>query len=380
MLAVAVGYQVYLISKDPLDLGLVGLAQFVPFALLTIPAGQLADLVNRRRLLTVSYFALSLCAAALAWIAVNRPESTFQIIAVVAVYGGARAVTLPAGIAIVPNLVPTSALPNAVALNSTSSQVATIAGPALGGLLLVLGAEAVYFVSAGLLILATLMLTRIKGSGIATSPTRSSLSRDALLSGFRFVRSEPIVWSSISLDMVAVLVGSVFALLPIYATDILEVGPRGLGLMRSAPAVGAVVCAVILGIRPLKRRVGFWLLTSVIVYGLVTIGFALSRNFALSLLFLAILGSADMVSVYVRNLVVHLKSPDAIRGRVSAVTSVFVGAANELGDFESGATAAWWGPTLAAAVGGVLTVGLALTWAIVYPVLRRLDRLPEPAP
>lgn len=378
MIAVAVGFQVYEISGDPFDLGLIGLAQFVPSIVLTIPAGHLADILDRRRLLMVCYLALTLCSGTLAWIAVNRPDSTALIIGVIALCGAVRALTLPAGVAIVPNLVPTTALPNAIALNSTSFQVATIAGPAIGGFLLILSDQIVYLGSGVLLIFATLMLTRIKGSGLASRPERG-LSLEALFTGFRFVWFERIVLGSISLNTAAVLVGSVVALLPIYASDILGVGPGGLGLMRAAPAVGALVCAVVLGFRPIRRKVGPWLFLCFGVYGLLTVGFALSRNFLLSLLLLLLLGTSDMIGVYIRHLLVQLKSPDAIRGRVSAVNSVFGSASNELGDFESGVTASWWGPTTAAAVGGILTIAITIVWALIFPSLRQLEELPKAA-
>jgi MFS family permease len=377
ILTVAVGFQVYEISRNPFDLGLIGVSQFLPFVVLTLPAGHMADAFDRRRVLLVCYGLLTVCAAALAVVAVSDPSNTGPIIALMTLYGAARALSAPTSQALLPNLVPKGDFPSAVAFSSTIFQVATIVGPGIGGLLLLAGPQAAYLAAVAFLLLATVMLLRVRAGGRpAEAASREPLSVDALLSGVRFVRTRPIVLGSISLDMFAVLFGGAVALLPIYATDILHVGPTGLGLLRGAPAVGGLAAALVLSVRPLRRHAGPWIFGSVAVFGVATVVFAMSTDFPLSLGALAIMGSADMISVYIRNLVVQLATPDEIRGRVSAVNGVFIGASNELGEFESGVTAAWWGAVPAAVVGGILTVVVAVTWAGLFPVLRQLDRFP----
>ncbi len=379
MLAIAVAFQVYSISRDPLDLGLIGLAVFLPFVVLTLPAGHIADTYDRQRVLVVCYGLLTLCAVALIVITLIGPPDPRPIIALMILYGAARAIALPAAQAMVPNLVPPAVLPNAVAFNSTTYQTATIIGPAIGGVLLVFGAGFAYGAAALCLLAATLLMTRVHVLGPATDRPRGALTVASLMSGIQFVRRQPMVLGAISLDMFAVLFGGAVALLPIYALDILHVGPTGLGIMRAAPAVGAVVMAVTLGALPLRRRVGRWLFVSVAIFGMATVVFALSRSFPLTLAALVVMGSVDMISVYIRNLVVQLATPDAIRGRVSAVNGVFVGASNELGEFESGTTAALWGPVTAVLVGGLATIAVAASWAVLFPMLRTMDRFPDPA-
>jgi MFS family permease len=377
MLVVAVGYQVYMISKNPFDLGLIGLSQFLPFIVLTLPAGHIADTFDRRRVLIVCYGLLTVCAGALAVITITEPANVGPIIALMMLYGAARSLALPTAQALVPNLVPTADFPSAVAFSSTTYQTATIVGPALGGILLVIGPQVVYLAAVGFLAMATIFMTRLRHGGRSTNDgPRKAISVTTLLSGVQFVRSRPIILGSISLDMFAVLFGGAVALLPIYATDILHVGPTGLGLLRAAPAVGALAAAVTLGIVPLRRRAGPWLFGSVAAFGVATVAFAVSTTFLISIAALVAMGCADMISVYCRNLVVQLATPDEIRGRVSAVNGVFVGASNELGEFESGITAAWWGPVGASLVGGVITIGVAITWAVLFPMLRRMDRFP----
>lgn len=378
MLTVAVGYQVYTISRNPLDLGLIGVSQFLPFIVLTLPAGHIADAFDRRRVLVLCYALLTACGAGLAVVTIADPSSTGPIIALMTLYGAARSLATPVSQALVPNLVPLRDFPGAIAFTSTTFQFATIVGPAIGGVLLVAGAEVVYVTTVACLLVATVLVLGLRSGGRRQdAPGRAPVSIETLLSGVRFVRSRPIVLGSISLDMFAVLFGGATALLPIYATDILDVGPTGLGLLRAAPAVGALVAAVALGVRPLGERVGPWLFGSVAAFGVGTIVFAVSTSFALSLAALAFMGLSDMISVYIRNLIVQLATPDEIRGRVSAVNGVFIGASNELGDFESGITAAWWGPVAAALVGGLVTVAVAAAWAWRFPGLRRMDRFPR---
>jgi MFS family permease len=377
MLIVAVGYQVYTISHNPFDLGLIGLSQFLPFIVLTLPAGHIADTFDRRRVLILCYGLLTVVAAALAVITITEPANAAPIIALMMLYGAARSIALPTAQSLVPNLVPTADFPSAVAFSSTTYQTATIVGPAVGGILLVIGPQIVYLAAVIFLAMATLLMTRLRHGGRSTEGgPRKAVSVATLLSGVQFVRSRPIILGSISLDMFAVLFGGAIALLPIYATDILHVGPTGLGLLRAAPAVGALVTAITLGVVPLRRRAGPWLFGTVAAFGVGTVVFSLSTTFVITLGALVVMGCADMVSVYVRNLVVQLATPDEIRGRVSAVNGVFVGASNELGEFESGVTAAWWGPVGASLVGGLVTIGVAITWAVLFPMLRTMDRFP----
>ena len=374
---VAVGWQVFSVSGDPLDLGLVALSQFLPFIVLILPAGHVADRYDRRRVQLGTYVILATCSAALLLLALSGSTDVRPIFAVMVLFGIARAFNQPTAQALLPNLAPGDAFPRAVALQSSLGQIATIAGPAVGGLLVIVGVGVAYAVALALLAVAVVLVIGLRAGGRAET-SREPVSWETLLSGVRFVRSRPVVLGSISLDLFAVLFGGAEALLPIYAGEILDVGPGGLGLMRAAPAVGAAVLAAVLTVRPLRRRLGRWMFGGVAAFGVATIVFGLSTSFALSLGALVVMGAGDMVSVYIRHLLVQLETPDAIRGRVSAVNSVFIGASNELGEFESGLTAAWWGVVPAVVVGGGATIVVAGLWARLFPVLRRLDRAPQP--
>jgi MFS family permease len=376
---VAVGWQVFSVSGDPFDLGLVALSQFLPFILLILPAGHVADRYDRRRVQTATFVILAICAAALLALGVAGSTDLAPVFGVMVLFGVARAFNQPTGQALLPNIAPPGTFPQAVALNSSLGQIATIAGPALGGVLVILGVEIAYALSLVLLIVAVVLVAGLQGGG-RTETSREPVSWSTLLSGINFVRSRPIVLGSISLDLFAVLFGGATALLPIYAGEILDVGPAGLGLMRAAPAVGAALLAAVLTVRPLRRRVGPWMFGSVAVFGIATIAFGVSTSFALSLAALVVMGASDMVSVYIRHLLVQLETPDEIRGRVSAVNSVFIGASNELGEFESGVTAAWWGIVPAVIIGGGATILVAGAWARLFPVLWRLDRFPQAEP
>jgi MFS family permease len=375
---VAVGWQVFSVSGNPLDLGLVALSQFLPFIVLILPAGHVADRYDRRRVQLGTYIILATCSATLLLLALGGGSDVRPIFAVMVLFGIARAFNQPTAQALLPNLAPGEAFPRAVALQSSLGQIATIAGPAIGGLLVIVGVSVAYGVALALLVVAVALVAGLRAGGRAET-SREPVSWDTLLSGVRFVRSRPVVLGSISLDLFAVLFGGAEALLPIYAGEILDVGPGGLGVMRAAPAVGAAILAAVLTVRPLRRHLGRWMFGGVIAFGLATIVFGLSTSFALSLAALVVMGAGDMVSVYIRHLLVQLETPDAIRGRVSAVNSVFIGASNELGEFESGLTAAWWGIVPAVVVGGGATVLVAGLWARLFPVLRRLDRAPEPS-
>ena len=372
---VAVGWQVFSVSGDPFDLGLVALSQFLPFVLLILPAGHVADRYDRRRVQLATYVILAACAAILLALALTGVEDLAPVFGVMVLFGVARAFNQPTGQALLPNLSPPGTFPRAVALNSSLGQIATIVGPALGGVLLIIGFEVAYALSTVLLIAGALLVIGLRGGG-RLETSREPVTMSTILSGITFVRSRPIVLGSISLDLFAVLFGGATALLPIYAGEILDVGTVGLGAMRAAPAVGAALLAAYLTIRPLDRHMGRWMFGGVFVFGFATIVFGVSTVFAVSLAALLVMGAADMVSVYIRHLLVQLETPDEIRGRVSAVNSVFIGASNELGEFESGVTAAWWGVIPAVIVGGAVTIGVGAAWTRLFPVLWRLDRAP----
>jgi MFS family permease len=374
---VAVGWQVYSISHQPLDLGLIGLSQFLPFILLVMPAGQAADRLDRRRILAGCYALLALGAVLLLGFSMGRLTSTAPILGVMTLAGVARAFSMPAGQALLPNLVPSASFGNAVAISSSSSEIASIAGPAVGGLLFLVGPTFAYGAAVGLLGVGSLLLLGVRPP--ASTRIREPMGLNATFSGLRFVFSRPVVLGSISLDLFAVLLGGATALLPAFASDVLRVGPAGLGLLRSAPAVGALLAAGTVAIWPLRRGVGGWMFGCVALFGLATVVFGLSSSFPISMFALAVLGAADMVSVYIRHLLVQLETPDAIRGRVSAVNAVFIGASNELGEFESGISAALFGLVPAVLIGGGGTLVVAALWARLFPDLRRLHRFPQPA-
>ena len=375
MQTVAVGWQVYEVTRDPLDLGLVGLSQFLPFVLLVLPAGQLADSRDRRRILAACFALEAVCALLLLAFAARGLSSAAPVFAVMVLFGTARAFAMPTGQALLPNLVGREQFGTAVALNSSTWQVATIAGPALGGLVYLAGATVVYATVAVLLAVSVALLFLVRRGGErAAAPEAPSLK--SLLSGLGFVWSRRPLLGAISLDLFGVLFGGATALLPVYAADVLHVGPAGLGVLRTAPGVGAAVCGIVLGLAPITRHVGRWMFGGVAVFGLATIVFGLSQWFWLSLAALTVMGAGDMVSVYIRHLLVQLETPDAIRGRVSAVNAVFIGASNELGEFESGVTAAWFGTVPAVVVGGGATLAVAWLWRRWFPELRDMDLFP----
>lgn len=378
VITVAVGWQVFQLTGDPLDLGLVALSQFLPFIVLILPAGHIADRYDRRHIQSATYVLMAVAAAALLAFVLAEMDDVGPILAVMLLAGTARAFSHPTSQALLPNLVPADAFPRALAVNSSLGQIATIAGPAVGGLLVLGGIEFAYALATALFVLAVVLVLRLRHGGRAVR-TSEPATWSSLLSGIRFVRSKPIILGAISLDLFAVLFGGAEALLPIYAGEILDVGPAGLGVMQAAPAVGAAILATVLAVRPLRRNVGRWMLGGVAVFGAGTIVFGVSTVFAVSLGALVVMGAADMVSMYIRHLLVQLETPDHIRGRVSAVNSVFVGASNEVGGFESGLTAAWWGVVPAVVVGGTATIAIAAGWSRFFPVFRRLDRFPQPA-
>jgi MFS family permease len=373
---VAVGWQMYAITGDPLDLGLIGLSQFIPFVTLILPAGHAADHYNRSRIVTMCYVTEAICAIVLLTMTLSGVHSTWPILLAMVLLGGARAFSMPGAQSLLPNLVPPESFTRAVALNSSAFQVATVVGPALGGFLYLAGPKIVYGSVLVLAIVAALLMVQVRGGRGHLNAQREPATLQTLLSGLRFVRSRPVVLGAISLDLFAVLLGGATALLPMFARDILHAGPSGLGLLRTAPGIGAAVCAMVIAMSPIVRHVGAWMFGGVAMFGVATIVFGVSTNFYLSMFALTVLGAADMVSVYVRHLLVQLETPDSIRGRVSAVSSVFIGASNELGDFESGLVAKWLGAVRAVVIGGIATLVVTGLWTRFFPVLWRMQEFP----
>jgi MFS family permease len=377
MMSVAVAWQVYAITHRVIDLGYVGLVQFVPAFGFSTLAGQLADRIDRGRILATCSLVLSTCALALLSLASAPAHGISPIYVVLFFIGVARSFAGPAGQSFLPSLVPLEHFPNAVAWGSTVWQVSTIVGPSLGGVLYGAGASCVYGICAALLATASALVFSIRSRPIVRKTEPVSLQ--TILAGFRYVRRHRVILGSVSLDLFAVLLGGATALLPVYASDYLRVGATGLGVLRSAPAIGAAAMAVVLAYRPLEHRAGPTMLASVALFGVATVVFGLSRNFGLSLAALAVLGAADMVSVMVRSTVVQLRTPHEMRGRVSAVNTMFIVASNELGEFESGITAAWFGPVAAVVVGGVGSIVVVALYALFFPELRAIDRLNDAA-
>jgi MFS family permease len=377
MQVVAVGWQVYSTTRNPLDLGLIGLSQFLPFVLLVLPAGHVADQYDRRRVIFGTYLLTAVASAALLAFSLIGLQTVLPVFVVISIVGIGRAFNMPTNQALLPNLVPREVYGNAVALNTSVIQLATIGGPAVGGLLILIGLPVVYATVTVLIVAAAAMVWRLEGGGRAESDQRRRSGLKELLTGVTFVRRHRPILGSISLDLFAVLFGGATALLPAIATDVLHAGPTGLGFLRAAPAVGAAAAGAALAWQPIRNGVGRWLFGGVAVFGISIVAFGLSRSFWLSLVALAVLGASDMVSMFVRHLLVQLQTPDAIRGRVSAVNAVFIGASNELGEFESGITAAWWGVVPAVLVGGAATLTVAVAWTFLFPMLWRLERFPQ---
>ncbi|MES2228203.1 MAG: MFS transporter [Pseudomonadota bacterium] len=373
MLMVAVGWQMYDLTGSAWDLGLVGLLQFLPALLLVLIAGHVVDRFDRARIVALCMLAQTLIALLLA-IGAHRLWASRELLLVMSVLlGTVRAFQMPAQQALTPLLVPADVLPRALAFSSMGSQGAIVLGPALGGFIYVAGAPAVYAVCAALFALSGALVAGVRYTRSPDTARRMSL--DTLLAGVRFVRREPVVLGAISLDLFAVLLGGATALLPIFAKDILHTGPWGLGLLRAAPAAGAFALSLLLTRWPITRHAGRVLLGAVAVYGLATLVFGLSTSFALSLGALAVAGAGDMVSVVVRQSLVQLDTPDEMRGRVSAVNSVFIGASNQLGEFESGVTAALLGPVGSVLLGGLGTLLVAGLWFRLFPALANRDAL-----
>jgi MFS family permease len=375
MQAVAVGWQVYDITKRALDLGLVGLAQFLPGILLFLISGHTSDRFDRRKVLGTCYAGYALCSGLLLVIAERGTHSVRPIYAVLILLGIVRSFNGTASRSILPQLVPDEHFANAVAWNATTFQAATILGPSLGGILYALfrGPSAVYAAAVLTAVGALVSTFRIKTRPQARR--REPMTLKTIFAGLHFIWREKLILGAISLDLFAVLLGGAVALLPVYAREILHTGPWGLGLLRTAPGVGAAVMAVALAHRPLRGRAGPTLLWSVAGFGVCTVLFGVSTSLVLSLISLIFLGAADMISVIIRATLVQLRTPDEMRGRVMAVDMVFIGTSNELGQFESGLTAQWFGTVPAVLLGGVGTLVVIALWAWRFPELRRAGKL-----
>jgi len=371
MQSVAVGWQIYDITNRPFDLGLVGLAQFFPIILLFLVSGHATDRHDRRKLLLACYVGFGLCSALLLVVTLFDVPSVAPIYVVLVLIGVVRAFNGPAGRAILPELVPLDHFENAVAWNATTFQAATILGPTVGGVVYALfrGPSAVYALAMATGMVAFVALWRIQVRSKARP--REELTLSAVLAGLRFIRGKRVILGSVSLDLFAVLFGGAVALLPVYAHDILNTGPWGLGMLRSAPGIGAITTAILLAHRPLRSRAGAAMLWCVAAFAVCTVIFGLSRNLVLSLVALFLVGASDMVSVVVRSTLVQLGTPDEMRGRVNAVDMIFIGASNELGQFESGLTAAWFGTVPAVVLGGCAALAVTGLWAWAFPELRR---------
>ncbi|HWU60885.1 MAG TPA: MFS transporter [Ensifer sp.] len=376
IVSVSVGWQMYDATKNPFYLGLIGLFQFLPSLALVLVTGSVADRYNRRVIVSACMFVASLATALLLGMTMTGTFSPMPVFAVMLVFGLERAFMSPAVQSLAPNLIPPEDLSNAVAWNSSSWQAATIIGPVAGGLLYGLGADIAYAVALALLLLSSVLVVMIPKP--AQRLSREKPTWTSLLAGFSFIRSEKIVLGAISLDLFAVLLGGATALMPIFARDVLTVGPWGLGLLRSAPGVGAIVTAILLASFPIKHRAGMMMFIGVAIFGAATVVFGLSTSVWLSVAALAVMGAADMISVYVRETLIALWTPDEVRGRVSAVNMVFIGASNELGEFRAGTMASLIGAVPAVVVGGFGTLAVAVIWALSFPKLRTIDSLDLP--
>ncbi len=375
--ALALGWQIYDLTGDPFQLGLVGLMEFLPTAVLALPAGALADRIDRRAILLFGLAGEMAAALALMALVVADGVSVVAILAVAFAFGATRAIASPAFRALLPSLLPRGELPRAVAWNSATWQVAMVGGPALGGVLYALDPAAAYATTAILLAAALLAAVIMRGRPLAATGERLDLA--AVVAGLPLIFRHPLLLGAISLDLFAVLFSGAIALLPVFAKDVLMTGPEGLGLLRSAPAMGAVLAGALLVQWPLDRRVGRRLFQMVGLFGCAALVFGLSRDFRLSFAALAVMGATDMVSIYVRGTLVPLATPDAYRGRVLAVEAVFIGASNELALFVAGSAAALIGAIATVIAGGALTIAVTAAWARLFPGLREVDRMTDVA-
>lgn len=375
MQAVAVGWQVYDITKSSLALGLIGLSQFLPGILLFLVSGHTADRFDRRKVLLCCYAGYATCSALLLGISLANFRSVQLIYTVMVLLGVARSFNGPASRAILPLLVPEEHFPNAIAWNANAFQSATILGPALGGLVYAAshGPGTVYFLALLTSGSAFAMLLQFE---LHNKPKpRQPVSLKSVVAGLRYIWEHKLILASISLDLFAVLLGGATALLPVYAREILKTSTRGLGLLRCSPAIGAAMMSAVLAYRPLRRRVGATMLCCVALFGTFTVLFGVSRSLVLSVVALVLVGASDTVSVVVRGILIQIATPDEMRGRVNAVDMIFIGASNQFGEFESGLTAAWFGPVAAVILGGAGAIAVTALWAWIFPELRKVDQL-----
>lgn len=373
MTAIAVGWQIYSITDKPLYLGLVGLVQFLPMLMLTLVVGYVADRYNRRLIVSICQALEALTLFIAAYESYTGGITKEKILILVFFIGAVGAFQGPPMQALLPNLVPKEVFPKAAALSASVFQTATIIGPALGGILYAFGAAVVYFISAALILMASFIIFSLTIKQEASK--REPVTIHSLLAGISFIKSKPVILGAISLDLFAVLFGGATAMLPVYASKILFIGPVGLGILRSAPAVGALLMSALLARHPLKRNVGHAMFLAVIVFGLSTIVFAVSTSIALSLIALFVLGASDVISVVIRSTLVQMETPDSMRGRVSSVNQLFVGTSNQLGEFESGITANFFNVVPAVILGGIGTIAVVLLWTRLFPQLFKVDKL-----
>lgn len=378
--SVVIGWQIYSLTHSAFDLGMAGLVQFVPTAVLVFVTGSAADRFSRRRVMQACQMLQALVAAFLAWGTFAHWLTVPAIFAAIAVLGIADAFENPATVALLPAVIERGALQRGAAIASGGLQFSAIAGPALGGLLYAISPGAPYALMIAFWVSASVLSASIRATKApAMEKPAESRTWKALLAGVAFLRREPAILGAISLDLFAVIFGGATALLPIYARDILHVGSLGLGVLRAAPAAGALLMTVVLARHTISRRAGAWMFGAVIVFGLATIVFAISRSFWLTLTMLGILGAADVISVVIRSALVQLRTPDAMRGRVGAVNFLFINASNQLGAFESGIVAAFLGAVPSALLGGVASVAIAILWMRLFPSLRSLESTDAPA-
>jgi MFS family permease len=380
MIAVAVGWQVYAIRRNPLDLGLIGLAEFIPLPLLALPAGQLADRMSRRLLASIALVVNIAVVLLLLAVTVNGAHRVWPFFALAAANGVASSIGWPAFGALTPELVPPDLLPGAMALRSVAGQAAVVAGPAIGGLLFAWHAALVYAVAAGLFAVALVAVFSLRRAKLQVVTRGETAGMESLVAGIRFVLRTRMLLGAISLDLFAVLLGGGIALLPVYAREILHTGPVGLGVLRTAPALGALVAALMLTRRPLRWPAGPTLMVAVAIFGLAHVVWGSSRWLPLTLVGLAVAGFVDMYSVNIRATTVALVTPNELRGRVNAVEMVFISASNELGAFESGVVASLVGTVTCVVAGGIATLGLALSWTRLFPELAHMGRLEDLRP
>jgi len=377
--SVAIGWQVYAITHSTFALGMVGLCQFAPMFLLTLPAGDISDRFDQRKVLSATQAMQSICAALFLGLVLFAPKTVWPYYAVLVLFGATRGFYGPASQSLLPFLVSAEKLPRAIALSSSVFTTATIAGPALGGFIFALGPHVTFSASLALMLLASVLTATLGGRQRPAHVDTGASRLERVKEGVDFVRHRPVVLGAISLDLFAVLLGGATALLPVYARDILHAGPVGLGFLRAGPAVGAALMAFSLARWPIQRNTGIVMFIAVAVFGVATIVFGVSHDFYISLAALAILGASDMISVFVRSALIQYATPDSMRGRVSAVSMLFIGASNELGEFESGITADWFGTITAVVIGGIGTLAVVAVWMGLFPPLRKIDRLADAA-